>query len=71
MARKDFDPDTVKPDGRSPAKGTLFDPETDGPWRGSLPGDLLGSGTTVLAYGMTRRGKDRAFTFIPMMRPSS
>ncbi|WP_313614595.1 hypothetical protein [Agrobacterium sp.] len=56
MARKDFDPETVKPDGRPPAKGTLFDPETDGPWRGSLPGEMLGSRTTVLAYGNDKPG---------------
>src|SRR5690606_32330203 len=37
--------------GRPPARSRLFDPATDGPWRGSLEGLATGSGVTVLAYG--------------------
>lgn len=51
MARHDFDPATVTPDGRPPGRSRLFDPATDGPWRGSLEGLATGSGVTVLAYG--------------------
>lgn len=51
MARHDFDPATVTPDGRPPVRSRLFDPATDGPWRGSLEGLATGSGVTVLAYG--------------------
>ena len=51
MARHDFDPATVTPDGRPLARSRLFDPATDGPWRGSLEGLATGSGVTVLAYG--------------------
>ncbi len=50
MARRDFDPSTVTPDGRPPARGRLFTPG-DGPARGSLDGLVLGAGVTVLAYG--------------------
>ncbi len=57
MARKDFDPDTVSPDGRPAAKATLFSLETDGPWRGSLLGEMLGSAVTVLAYGNDTPGE--------------
>lgn len=57
MARKDFDPDTVRPDGRPAAKATLFSLETEGPWRGSLPGEMLGSPVTVLAYGNDTPGE--------------
>lgn len=51
MARRDYDPTTVPPDGSPPAKATLFDPELEGPWRGSVPGLDLGGPVTVLAYG--------------------
>lgn len=51
MARRDFDPATVQPDGRPAAKATLFDPAKDGPWRGALDGLALGGEVTVLAYG--------------------
>ena len=51
MARRDFDPATVKPDGRPATMARLFDPANDGPWRGSLPGLTLGGQNTVLAYG--------------------
>ena len=32
MAGNEFDPATVKPDGRPPAHARLFDPATEGPW---------------------------------------
>lgn len=51
MARNDFDPATVIPDGRPAAKATLFDPAIEGPWRGSIEGIALGGAVTVLAYG--------------------
>ena len=51
MARRDFDPATVKPDGRPTTKARLFDPANDGPWRGSVEGLTLGGQTTVLTYG--------------------
>ena len=51
MARHDFDPATVQPDRRPAAKARLFDPATDGPWRGSVAGLDLGGPVTVLAYG--------------------
>lgn len=56
MARKDFDPASVTPDGRPAAKSRLFDPAKDGPWRGSLPGLTFGSEVTVLAYGTDEIG---------------
>ena len=56
MARKDFDPASVTPDGRPAAKSRLFDPAKDGPWRGSLPGLNFGSEVTVLAYGTAEIG---------------
>ncbi|MFC3220921.1 cupin domain-containing protein [Tianweitania populi] len=55
--RKDFDPETVKADGRSAAKGFLFDPTAPGPWRGSLAGETIGSPVTVLAYGNDTPGE--------------
>jgi mannose-6-phosphate isomerase-like protein (cupin superfamily) len=51
MARRDFDPTTVKPDGRPATKATLFDPADGGPWRGSIEGLALGGQNTVLTYG--------------------
>jgi mannose-6-phosphate isomerase-like protein (cupin superfamily) len=51
MARNDFDPATVTPDGRPATKARLFDPAGGGPWRGSLEGIALGGPVTVLAYG--------------------
>jgi len=56
MARKDFDPASVTPDGRPAGKARLFDPNNDGPWRGSLPGLTFGSKVTVLAYGTDEVG---------------
>ncbi|MFK0387009.1 cupin domain-containing protein [Agrobacterium sp. NPDC090273] len=51
MARRDFDPDTIEPDGRPPVRGNLFSIENEGPWRGSLSGETIGASTTILAYG--------------------
>ena len=51
MARRDFDPATVKPDGRPATRARLFDPANGGPWRGSVEGLTLGGQTTVLTYG--------------------
>jgi len=51
MTRRDFDPTTVTPDGRPATKARLFDPATGGPWRGSVPGLVLGGQNTVLTYG--------------------
>ena len=57
MARHDFDPSTVKPDGRLPAKASLFDGSHAGSWRGSVNGEALGTQVTVLAYGNDEPGK--------------
>lgn len=51
MARNDFDPATVVPDGRPATRARLFDAAGEGPWRGSVAGLALGGGVTVLAYG--------------------
>ena len=51
MARKDFDPASIQPDGRPPARARLFDPAGEGPWRGSVEGLALGGAVTVLTYG--------------------
>ena len=56
MARNDFDPATVTPDGRPAAKAKLFDSAIEGPWRGSVEGIALGGAVTVLAYGTDTRG---------------
>lgn len=56
MARNDFDPATVTPDGRAASKARLFDPDQDGPWRGSVDGLKLGGAVTVLAYGTDEIG---------------
>lgn len=57
MARHDFDPATAPPDGRQPAKATLFDGTLGGPHRGSVNGDVLGAQVTVLTYGNDEPGK--------------
>lgn len=57
MARRDYDPATVQPDGRPAAKAVLFDPQTSGPWRGSCSGESLGGPVTVLAYGTDTPGQ--------------
>ncbi|WP_442583053.1 cupin domain-containing protein [Mesorhizobium sp. ASY16-5R] len=56
MARRDFDPATVAPDGRSPAKARLFDSALDGPYRGSVNGETLPTQVTVLTYGNDEPG---------------
>lgn len=56
MTRRDFDPTTVRPDGRSPAKARLFDRELPGPHRGFVNGEALGTAVTVLTYGNDEPG---------------
>jgi mannose-6-phosphate isomerase-like protein (cupin superfamily) len=56
MTRRDFDPATVTPDGRLPAKAKLFDPTGDGPYRGSINGEALATQITVLTYGNDEPG---------------
>lgn len=56
MARNDFDPASVVPDGRPAASARLFDPGGEGPWRGSLNGETVGSDVTVLTYGTDEVG---------------
>ena len=56
MARKDFDPSTFLPDARPPAQARLFDPGTEGPWRGFVEGIAIGGPVTVLAYGTDTPG---------------
>jgi len=56
MTRRDFDPATVQPDGRPPARERLFDPAADGPWRGVVEGVALRSEVTVLSYGTDEIG---------------
>ncbi|AZQ66700.1 cupin domain-containing protein [Silicimonas algicola] len=51
MKRADFDPTTVEPDGRAPAKATLYDATGTPPWRGHVNGETLGGPVTVLTYG--------------------
>jgi mannose-6-phosphate isomerase-like protein (cupin superfamily) len=57
MARHDFDPATVVPDGRPPAKAALFDGAHAGPHRGSVNGESLGTRVTVLTYGNDEPGR--------------
>ncbi|MEZ5934646.1 MAG: cupin domain-containing protein [Alphaproteobacteria bacterium] len=57
MARNDFDPATVTPDGRPPKKAQLFDGTAPGPWRGSVDGEVLGGPVTVLTYGNDTPGE--------------
>ena len=56
MARHDFDPATITPDGRQPAKSRLFDGTHGGPHRGSVNGELLDTRVTVLTYGNDEPG---------------
>ncbi|MGR3805345.1 cupin domain-containing protein [Marinibacterium profundimaris] len=56
MTRKDFDPGSVQPDGRAPAKRTLFTADGTTPWRGNVPGAELGGEVTVLTYGTDEIG---------------
>lgn len=57
MARNDFDPATVTPDGRPAAVERLFDAGTGGPWRGFVNGAALGGPVTVLTYGNDTPGE--------------
>lgn len=57
MTRRDFDPETVKADGRAATKGTVFDPAVSGPWRGACLGETIDGPVTVLAYGNDTPGK--------------
>lgn len=56
MSRRDFDPATVTPDGRQPARARLFDATQPGPYRGSVDGEALGTQVTVLTYGNDEPG---------------
>ena len=56
MTRRDFDPATVVPDGRPPAKARLFDASLDGPRRGSINGETLATEVTILTYGNDEPG---------------
>lgn len=56
MTRRDFDPATVTPDGRPPAKARLFDATVDGPYRGSINGETLSTQITILTYGNDEPG---------------
>ncbi|PSM17761.1 cupin domain-containing protein [Nitratireductor sp. StC3] len=56
MSRHDFDPATVAPDGRPPAKARLFDGTRQGPHRGSVAGEVLATQVTVLTYGNDEPG---------------
>lgn len=51
MSRHDFDPATITPDGRPPAKARLFDGTQPGPYRGSVNGEAIGANVTILTYG--------------------
>lgn len=50
MARHDFDPATVTPDGRAPMKLAMPGWGDGSLPRGHLPGEAFGTGVTVLAY---------------------
>ena len=56
MGRRDFDPTTIKADGRPASRAQLFDPATGAPWRGTVEGLALGGLVTVLAYGTEEIG---------------
>lgn len=57
MRFETFDPATVSPDGRAAKKARLFDPNDQGPRRGHVHGDALGTKVTILAYGNDRAGE--------------
>lgn len=57
MARNDFDPESIKPDGRLASKARLFEPSNEGPWRGALDGLAIAGPVTVLAYGTDKLGE--------------
>ncbi len=54
--RRDFDPATIVPDGRPPAKALLFDASLPGPFRGAVDGETLPTQLTVLTYGNEEPG---------------
>jgi len=56
VTRRDFDPASITPDGRRPAKARLFDGSVDGPYRGSINGEALATQVTVLTYGTDEPG---------------
>ena len=56
MARRDFDPATVRPDNRPASKERLFDPDTGRPWRGFVDGVAFGASVTILTYGTDEVG---------------
>ena len=55
MTRRDFDPATVRPDGRPPSKAKLFNAGA-GAHRGFVNGETLGTSVTVLTYGNDEPG---------------
>ncbi|WP_300975111.1 cupin domain-containing protein [Sphingomonas sp. LHG3406-1] len=55
--RKDFDPSTVPPDGRPATKARLFHSNGDGPWHGSVEGEVMNAPCTILAYGNDMPGE--------------
>ncbi|MBD9371437.1 cupin domain-containing protein [Rhizobium sp. ARZ01] len=57
MTRRDFDPETVTPDGRAATKGYVYNSQAEGPWRGVLPGEAINGPITVLAYGNDTLGE--------------
>lgn len=65
MARRDFDPSTIISDGRPPIRARLFDGAGEGPHRGSVPGEALGTQVTVLAYGNDEPGTGPALHVHP------
>lgn len=65
MARRDFDPATVIPDGRSPAKARLFDGALPGPYRGFVNGETLPTEVTILTYGNDEPGTGPALHVHP------
>ena len=56
MTRRDFDPASIKADGRPASRTRLFDAEQAGPWRGVVEGLALGGQVTILAYGTEEVG---------------
>lgn len=65
MLRRDFDPASIVPDGRPAKKATLFDGASDAPKRGSVEGETLGAGITVLTYGNDEPGTGPALHVHP------
>lgn len=55
MTRRDFDPATVRPDGRPPSKAKLFNAGA-GAHRSFVNGETLGTSVTVLTYGNDEPG---------------